>query len=408
MQQLAEEGQPRARSTLKALQTLSFQLSGAQLGITITSLLVGFVTEPTLSPLLVPLLEKIPFLSEGGVESVATALALTLATIVSMVLGELVPKNLAIARPLRVAFSLSTPFRLVNGLLKPLIILLNKAADWTVRRFGIEPIEELNAVRSLDELELLIDSSAQEGVLPREEVSLLRRSVSFANKTAADALVPRTAVNGIATGALVRELKEIALGTGHSRFPVYDGNLDKIVGVVHVKDSHQLAPETRNETVIERIMQEVLVVPESRDLGSLLLEMRRGRRQMAVVIDEYGGTAGIVTMEDLVEEIVGDIQDEHDPAAAPAQVTPPLQGTSILSGLLHPDEVFEACGLEIPEGNYETLAGFMLTLFDRIPEPGAHISYAGWELKVTKMERNRIAEALIVAPGFPSSADVPQ
>lgn len=404
VEQTAEEGNKRAKSTLKALQTLSFQLSGAQLGITVTSLLVGFLTEPALSPALEPLVGLLP-VGEARAAQLSTGLALALATGISMVLGELVPKNLAIARPLQVAFSVATPFRLVNALFKPVIVLLNGTADWTVRRLGIEPTGELSAVRSLDELELLIKSAAREGVLLKEEFSLLRRSVSFASKTAADALVPRTSVAGIARRSSVKDMKALALRTGHSRFPVYEENLDKIVGVVHVKDSYRLPAEARDRTGIEAIMQDVLAVPESRDLGSLLLEMRRLRRHLAVVIDEYGGTAGIVTIEDLVEEVVGEIEDEHDPEAAVVHVTPPLQGTTLLSGLLHPDEVFEACGLEIPTGSYETLAGFLLSLFDRIPQPGDHISYAGWELKVVEMERNRIAKVLLVAPGSPPTPE---
>jgi CBS domain containing-hemolysin-like protein len=397
VEQEARKGSTRARSTLAALKSLSFQLSGAQLGITITSLMVGFLTEPTIAPVIEPLMRAIGLSGEAA-PAVSITIALILATSTEMVVAELVPKNLAIARPLGIALASAPPLRLVNMVFKPLIVFLNASANWTVRLFGIEPQEELTSVRSLQELELLIYSSREGGALQDEEFALLSRSISFASKTAADALVPRTAIVALSADDTVGDLARKALDTGHSRFPVCREQLDDVLGIAHVKDIYALPPLNRASTPIADITRPAVVVPESRDLESLLHDIRRSRTQLAVVVDEYGGTAGIVTLEDLVEEIVGDIEDEYDPEGPAAASTSVPEGVFILSGLLHPDEVAEVCGFQMPDGSYETLAGFLLSLFDRIPTQGEHVSYNGWELKVVAMDGNRIDKVLVVRP----------
>jgi CBS domain containing-hemolysin-like protein len=328
---------------------------------------------------------------------VSVAIALVAATAFEMVVAELIPKNLAIARPLPVAFVVVRPMIAVNKLLRPLILFLNNAANWTVRRFGIEPQEELMAVRSLEELDLLIHSSREEGALPKEEFELLAKSIEFGNKSADDALVPRVAVVALQEDETVAGMFAVAVERGFSRFPVYGKDLDDVTGIVYVKDGYGVPLEQRATTPVSEVMQEALVVPESRPLSSLLLEMRRQRRHMAVVADEYGGTAGIVTMEDLLEEIVGDIEDEHDPTSG-ARLTTPPEGIHLLSGLLHRSEVADATGFEMPEGHYETLAGFLLDRLERIPEGGEHVSHDGWEFKVVEMDGRRISQVLCVAP----------
>ena len=395
IQELAEGGSRRASSTLSALRTLSFQLSGAQLGITLTSLVVGFMAEPTIGRVLEPVVDTVG-LPEKTSLAVAIVLALAIATAAEMVVGELVPKNLAIARPIETALRVATPLRLVNAFFRPLIVFLNTAANFTVRLLGIEPQEELTQVRSLDELDYLIRASRQEGVLEEEEFSLLARSITLEDKTAADALTPRTAIVALSRDATLADLREVALDRGFSRFPIYGKDLDDIIGIVHVKDSYRFDHEQRAKTKVTQVMQDPLVVPESRNLASLLVEIRRTRKHLVVVIDEYGGTAGIITLEDILEEIVGEIEDEYDPQEA--TTTAPPEGVYVLSGMLRPDEVKDTVGLELPDGDYETIAGFLLALFERIPEPGEHVSYDEWEFKVVEMDGRRIAKVLVVAP----------
>ena len=400
---MAEEGHRRSIATLGALRTLSFQLSGAQLGITITSLLVGFLIEPYVAPLIEPLLEAAG-LPEEATFGTSVAVALVVATATEMVIAELVPKNLAIARPLTMAFLTAGPLKFVNSLFRPLILLFNASANVTVRWLGIEPQEELSAAHSLEELQILIRSSREGGTLDEEEFSLLARSLTFRDKSAADALIPRTAIDGLQLETTVSEMMATALETGHSRFPVYGSDLDDIAGIAHVKDGYAVEIEERPTAPVTRIMRPPLVVPESRNLASLLAEMRRDRQQLVVVVDEYGGTAGIITLEDLLEEIVGDIEDEYDveEETASPSVAP---GVYVVSGMLHPDEVRERTGFEMPEGDYDTLAGFLLTLFERIPEAGEHTTYEGWEFKVTGMDDRRIAEVLLVAPSAVDDED---
>lgn len=403
VEQLAEEGRKGAATTLAGLKTLSFQLSGAQLGITVTSLTVGFVLEPTLGEALRPLLDAVG-LPERTTLGLSLGLALAIATASQMVFGELVPKNLAIARPEGVALKVTGALRASNAVFRPLIVFLNAAANVTVRAIGIEPQDELIPARSLEELEVLIQSSREGGALGDAEYSLLARSISFAEKSAEDALVPRTSVVTIPRTADLDDLAKLALETGHSRFPVTGEDVDDIVGIAHVKDIFRTPPEERHEVPVTRISHDALITPESKDLQSLLLEMRRGRGQMAIVVDEYGGVAGIVTLEDLVEELVGEIEDEYDPQYLGEGAAPVGDGVAVVSGLLRRDELAEQTGIDLPEGDFETLAGFMLALFDRVPKQGDHVAYREWELKVVEMERNRIAKVLVVHTGRRSQA----
>jgi CBS domain containing-hemolysin-like protein len=395
MERRAEDGSRRAASVMLALKELSFHLSGAQLGITLTSLIVGFLIRPSIASLLEGPFQDLG-LPRGTASGVAVVVALLLATATEMVVGELVPKNIAIARPTPTAFAIATPLRLVNGLFRPLILFLNAAANWTVRLFGVEPQEELSQVRSLDELNYLIHSSRREGTIEETEFSLLARAASLESKTAGDALTPRTSIVAIHIEEKLGALNALALETGFSRFPVYGRDLDDINGTLLVKDMFRFEPDERPHVPVAEIVTDPLVVPESRDLASLLVEMRRTPKHMAVVIDEYGGTAGIITLEDILEELVGDIEDEYDREAT--VITPSPEGVHVLDGLLRPDEVEELCGFETPEGDYDTLAGFLLSLFDRIPKRGDHIAHAGWEFKVIQMEGRRISRVLAVSP----------
>ena len=397
IEQAADAGDRRAQSVLRSLRNLSYELSGAQLGITVTSLLVGFIVEPTVGRALEPLVGLLG-LSERAASGVSISAALILATSLQMVLGELIPKNLAIARPQPMAYAVTGALRLSNLVFKPLIVFLNASANLTVRLLGITPREELVGVRSLEELGLLIESSGEAGTLAEEEYALLSRSVSFGEKTAADALTPRVDVRYVHAEATLADLCREALASGHSRLLVVEGDLDHVLGVAHVKDCYRFPVEQRDRIKVTEIVSDAFVVPESRRLDELLADMRRARVQLAVVVDEYGGTAGLITLEDLLEEIVGDIEDEHDPSVIPPLRAASPAGVAVLAGSLHRDDVAEACGLELPEGDWDTLAGFLLHLFGRIPEQGDHVSYEGWEFKVTKMDRRRIAEVLAVAP----------
>ena len=389
----AKEGRSAARVTEKLLGRLSYHLSGAQLGITITSLVLGFIAEPTVARVLEPAVVAV--VGEGSGRGVSIAVALALATTVQMVLGELVPKSLAIAYPTGTAYALAPVMRLYGIVVKPVVALFNGCANWVVRRLGIEPQEELRSVRGLEELDLLFRSSSEEGTIDEESLNLLTRAVRFSEKSAVDALVPRLETVGVAVDETVADLTARAVTTGFSRFPVYDGDLDQIVGVSHVKDAFAVPYEERASTSVRSVMADPLVVPETMALSELLLLLREQATHLAVVVDEHGGTAGVITLEDVLEEIVGEIDDEHD-RPAPPLTRVQRAGEWVLSGGLHRDEVFDACGFDLPEGPYETLAGFVLDSLGRIPTVGDAFEHEEWTLSVRQMDRLRVAEVLLV------------
>ena len=395
LEQDANDGDPVAARIIDLLQNLSFHLSGAQVGITVTSLLLGFVAEPTATAVIEPLLDDVISTSSKGW---SLAIALVLATVFQMVFGELVPKAVAIASPNRVSRILHRPIHLFGVLTGPFITVLNGVANALIRRLGIEPREELDSTPSMDELEILIRSSGEEGGLEPDAVRLLTRSIRFGEKTAADALIPRVEVIALAENDTVADLVETSVATGFSRFPVYRLDLDDVVGVVHVKSVYALAVHERPTTAVRELMTDIRAVPEARWLDDLLEELRETGNQLAVVVDEHGGTAGIITLEDVLEEIVGEIDDEHDTAIAPDFTKVEHRGSYVLPGSLHADEVRDACGFTMPDGDYETIAGFVLARLGHIPETGERIEHDGWRIEVVAMQRLRIATVRLAAP----------
>ncbi|HEV8556723.1 MAG TPA: hemolysin family protein [Actinophytocola sp.] len=389
-------GDRKARHIQRAHRTLSFQLSGAQLGITITTLITGYIAEPAIAHLIEPVLTAVG-LPGGAAVPIALTVALLLATALSMVIGELLPKNLAIARPLQTARAVAGLQVGFSSVFRWLIKGLNGSANWIVRRLGVEPAEELRSARSPEELGSLVRSSAEHGTLDVGTATLLDRSLRFGDRTADELMTPRVQVEALRADATVLDLVALAGRTGFSRFPVHGGDLDDVRGVVHVKQVFSVPTERRAATTVDELALPVLTVPESLDGDTLLERLRGSSLQVALVVDEYGGTAGLVTLEDLVEEIVGDVRDEHDRRET-SPVRPLGQDSWIVSGLLRDDEVAEATGFRMPEGDYETLAGLVLTRLGRIPDAGDEIQVDGWLITVLRMDRHRIAE-LRVAKG---------
>jgi CBS domain containing-hemolysin-like protein len=397
--QRAQGGDRRARTVQHALHELSFHLSGAQLGITITALLTGYLAEPALSRLFTPLVEPV---AGRHTDTVTHALALLLATLVSMLFGELVPKNAALARPMRAALATAAPLRGFSRLFNWLISALNGSANWVVRRLGIEPQEELASARSPEELGLLAAISARAGALPAETATLLRRTIRFGEKRAAKAMTPRVDVVGLKTTASVADLLALSRETGHTRFPVYENTLDLVTGVAAVPDALGVPPDRRAATAVSAVAREPVYVPESLDLDKVLAALRAADADLAIVVDEYGGTDGVVTVEDLIEELVGEISDEYDVDFAETgtqELTVPGGGrTYMVDGLLREDELHEQTGFELPEGPYETLAGFLLARLGHIPVTGESIAENGWEFTVMEVDRHRIEQVRVVAP----------
>jgi CBS domain containing-hemolysin-like protein len=387
---VSEVGDRRARAVQRAHRSLSFQLSGSQLGITVTTLATGYIAEPAIAELINPALTGLG-VPEGASATAATIASLVIATTLSMVFGELVPKNIAIAKPLATARAvvwLQSGF--AHGF-RWLITLLNTSANALVRRLGVEPAEELRSARSPHELSSLVRSSAQHGTLDQGTAALLDRSLRFTDRVAEDVMTPRVRVDTLDATDTVADLVELARRSGHSRFPVQDGDPDAVLGLVHVKQAFGVPPAERAHTLVRELAQPAETVPASLDGDELLSRLRESGLQTAVVVDEYGGTAGLVTLEDLIEEIVGDVRDEHD-RAEQARVRPLGRDSWLVSGLMRADEVAEATGFRMPEGEYETLAGLVLERLGKIPVVGEDTTVDGWRITVMRRDRNRIAE----------------
>ncbi|MBC7708065.1 HlyC/CorC family transporter [Polaromonas sp.] len=364
----AARGDKQAAGVLVALKSFNTQLSGAQVGITITSLAIGFLAQPTLSKLLRGPLEAAG-LQGTTVTTVATILGLAIATVITMVLGELVPKYVAIAIPFGTARRVQAIIRLFTNVMRGPIIVFNGSAAFILRRFGMEPREELASARSADELASLVRRSAEKGTLPKETARMLERSLAFGELTALDVMTSRVRVYTVNVDEPVSAVITLARRTGFSRFPVVKASLDEVVGTVHIKRAVSVPEADRETTLTSQIMQEPVVVPSSIELDPLLKRLRGGGLQMAIIIDEFGGADGIVTIEDLIEELVGEVYDEHDRSRT--LIRKRTDGGWLVSGLLRPDEIGQELGIFLPEDReYETIGGLAIDVLERVPKVG--------------------------------------
>ncbi|WP_309108872.1 hemolysin family protein [Arthrobacter sp.] len=375
-------GEKRLTPTIKALKITSTHLSSAQLGITLTTLLTGYTFEPAISSLLRdPLVGA--GLPEAVVPGIGAVVGIFIATIFSMVIGELVPKNFALALPLATA-KVVIPFQaLFTAMFKPVIVLFNNTANAIIRSFGIEPKEELSGARTAEELSFLVRRSALEGVLDQDHAVLLHRTLRFSAHSAADVMTPRVRMATVNADDTAEQIVTLATSTGYSRFPVIGRDRDDVVGVLHVKQAFAVPLEERTNVTASDLMIEPLRVPESMGVDTLLVLLRKQGLQVAIVSDEHGGTDGIVTLEDLVEEIVGELEDEHDRARVGVVRT----GRSItFDASLRPDELLDRTGIEVPDGEeYDTIAGFVTDELDRIPELGDEVTVHGGMLRVERV-----------------------
>ncbi|MEX0835361.1 MAG: hemolysin family protein [Nitriliruptor sp.] len=401
-EELAAEADRRARTVLRELSNLSFTLSAAQFGITATSLMLGFVAEEALGEAIIqPLLDLVGVPASARL-GIALGLAFLLSTVTQMVVGELFPKNLAISRPLPVALAV-TPFTRAFGIvLRPIITVFDRSAEVLTRRvFRVEVPSELESGHSLDELARIIAVSGEEGSFSGMQSQLLRRAVELGNSRAGEVMVPRPDVVFLDVDDTLADLRALAARTGHSRFPVRGGSDDEVRGTVHVKDLLLVPPDQHADTTVAAVLQDPLVVPESQLLHDLLSALRRERRTFAVVIDEFGGTAGIVTTEDVLELLVGDIEDEFD--GSHHAVRRLGADRYLVDGTLRTERLAELTGLEIPDGAYETVAGLALDRLGHIPEPGETVTEDRFELQVTRVDGVRVTELTVTV--LPPPAD---
>jgi CBS domain containing-hemolysin-like protein len=399
LERAVERGERGASGALKAVRNLTFQLSGAQLGITVTNLVVGMLAEPSIAALLAGPLESLG-ISRSAAESVGLVVGTALSTVFLMVVGELVPKNWAISSPLSVARKVGNAQRWFSAAFRPFISHLNTTANHVVRRFGVEPAEELASARGPQELAALARHSAEAGALEADTAELFLRTLKLADLTAENVMTPRVQVVALDAQATCEDVANATRATGLSRFPVYQGGLDSVVGTAHIKDVLAVPASRRARVPVSELMREPLLVPESLTVDRLL-DRLSGKRTMAVVIDEYGGTAGVATLEDIVEEVVGEVRDEHDPHETPDLVPAGVddEGRALYSadGAARTDQLARV-GLRAPHGPYETLAGLLATELGRIPAAGDSVEVTGWRLDVLDASGRRAARVLMHAP----------
>jgi CBS domain containing-hemolysin-like protein len=379
-----------ARAAASIMSNLSDALAGAQVGITIATLLLGFVAEPAVAGIFETALGWFPIPS-GLTHTIAFIIALLIVVFLHMVIGEMAPKNIAIATPERLAVWLGVPFRWFMTLFRPLIASLNWVANGFLRIFGVEPRDKLETVHTAEDLASVIAAGRQEGVIEEFASKLLSGAIRFSERDASEVMVPRPDIISLPAKATPTELEQVIIDEGFSRIPVYKTNVDDLIGLVHAKDLLAIPDDQRDQPIDPSLIRPILAVPETASIRPLLGEMQRSGRHLALIVDEHGGTAGLLTLEDIVEELVGDIRDEYDEGDFASRRI----GESdwfYVPGATRPDELRSLAGIAIPPGEYETLGGYLMDRLGRIPRRGDRVEEAGWVMRVRRMDGRRVTE----------------
>jgi CBS domain containing-hemolysin-like protein len=398
VEQLADEGNRRAVRAAAALRELSVTFSGAQLGITMASLGLGAIAEPALAGYFESWLVAAGA-PEGLVVPVGFTAALGLVVLLHMVVGEMAPKNLALSRPEQVSLALARPYGWFVSLLRPLILLLNAFGNVIVRMFGIEPVDERGLVHTPEELILALREAGRTGRLEEGEERVFTAALALRDIDAEAAMTPRVDLIAVADDDDPEVVLEASGRSGFTRFPVTHGDIDHIVGFIHVKDVLVRDPEELVGVRVRDLMRPIPAIPETRDLEKLLVDLRTDRSAAVLVVDEFGGTAGLLTLEDILEELVGEIEDEFDPDAA--VVRQRNTRSVVVDGMLRRDELARLTGLRLPDGETETVSGHLTEMLGRLLERGDQIEVGGWRLIVRTIDGRRAGKVEVIAPKAP-------
>ena len=384
IEQLAADGKRSAKQALAAIKNLSLMLAGAQLGITMCSLGLGAVAEPALAGIIEGVLGEVFTLSDTARHLIGFTFGLSIVVFLHMVVGEMAPKSWAISHPEESAMRLARPFRLFVRLFRPLIGLLNWLANLTVRAVGVEPQDERAMAHSPADLLLLLDESAGHGGLAEQEHELLTRSLELSGLTAADAMTVRRDIVAVTADSTAEQAAAEAHRTGRTRVIVHDGELDRARGFIHAKDLLRLPSGTWRQTLAGSMTRPVMVTPERHRLEDVLLEMRTERQHVALVVDEHGTVVGLLTLEDVLEELIGDFDDESDARAGECERL--SDGSYRVNGTLRPDEFEECTGRALPDGDWQTVAGYVIAALDEIPSVGDHVRTEVGRFEVLAMD----------------------
>jgi len=396
----AGNGPGSQRTFRKALKQTSLYLSAAQVGVTLTTVGLGFTTQPALARLIQNWWEGAGWLGQATAAALAGALSLVFINVLSMVLGELVPKNLAMAQPLGTG-KVTSPFLVgFAAVFKPLIYLLHGSSIGLLRLMRVTPADQIDSSRSRSELEFLVKRSASAGTLEADLAERLSRTLGLQDLQAVDAMTDRTQMLVVTREASAADVIAACAASGHSRLPVIDGSRDNIVGVVALRQAVAVPHERRAKAAVTGLMNPIGQVPETASLETVLVELREAQAQMAVVVDEYGGTSGLITVEDVIEELVGDVADEHDSSATGLLAM--ADGSWRVPGQTRPDELLAHTGIGLPESPaYQTLGGLVMARLGAIPSFGDQVDVNGVRLKVEATEGRRVLVLRVWPPATP-------
>lgn len=391
--QLVMEGNGTAKVVQGQLRNLDTYIAATQLGITLASLALGWIGEPSLAHLIEPLFAWAGSASEGLTHTIAIIISFSLITAFHIILGELVPKAIALQRDERTVLFIARPLSIFARVFRPFIMFMNGIGNSVVRLLGMNVMGEHSSVHSVEELEMLVAQSRKAGILEDQEEVLLRHVFDFEDKTANQIMVPRSEVVAVPTTISLAELRQTIASERYTRYPVYEGTIDAVVGMVHLKDIVEVIAFNEPAFNIRSLMRPVLAVPETSSIGTLLTQMQRQSRHLALIVDEYGTTAGIVTMEDIVEELVGEVRDEFD--TRKEGVRPEVEmlpdGSCSVDGLMALTDFAEQFGIKL-EGSIHarTIGGYVIERLDRVPMVGDTLELGDYHLRVEEMDQRRV------------------
>lgn len=395
---LADEGDLKAKKVLLVLETPTRFLSTIQIGVTLAGFLASAFASDQFSEPLVKILLNYISIDEDVIKTISVVIITLLLSYITLVFGELVPKRIAMSKAEPIAFGVVGILRVISIVALPFVNFLSFTTNSVLRLFGFNPDEEPNQVTE-EEIRMMVDVGEEKGTIRETEKEMINNIFEFDNKLVSEVMTHRREISGIPVEATLAEVKKILKNEQYTRFPIYDDSIDNIVGIVHLKDLLKYYDQVRTKTFsLQKIMRKPYFVPESKHIDELFFELQKNNTHFAVVIDEYGGTAGIITIEDLIEEIVGDISDEYDEdEKLIAQIS---ENTYDLNASIELEELEERCGVDLPNEDYDTLSGFLIGLLGRIPlnHEQIDLEYEGILFKVLKIEDKRIIKVRMVKP----------
>ncbi len=403
--QLTNEGNLSAKVALEALKDLDKFIAAVQLGVTISSIGLGWVGEATLVRMVEPLFQFLPANYQlTAAHTISITIAFSLITVLHVVIGELMPKSIALQFPERTSLFIALPMKLITKLFNPLICILNGLANFLLRFLRIPPSQTSHLAHSIEELNMLINASYNEGVLNETEKEMLHNVFKFSDLTAKQVMVPRTDMACIPSDITFDELNTLTTESQYTRYPVYEENLDHISGIIHVKDLYGLSLR-KEDFSVEKLLRPVLLVPETITMDNLVREFKKRQGQMAIVIDEFGGTSGLITLEDVLEEIFGEVQDEFD-ADEEADIREISEDIYLTNAMMRLDEITEFFEVEIIDEDVDTIGGLVVKVLGRIAEVGDIVEIQNLELNVKEIDGARITKLIITKKNLQDKKDI--